>query len=636
MTDKPAGNGPTAPRPDETPQGAEARQPQDETRRLPDDTIPLRPADGPTAGDEAATSVGTAAGHPADVATGTDADTKVEPAAGHPAGADAEADVSDRTRVDTSAGTGADAEAGEPRPEPAEAGEPRPEPAEAGGTPPGGYPPPSGGFPPPGGGFPPPSGSFFPPPQPTGGAFATKYGLIRPVQGRWFAGVAAAIGRATNTDPVLWRVLLGVLILFGGVGLLIYVLGWLLIPAEGDTGSAAEALIGRGHSSTSAPLALGLAVLAVVMFGVAFSNSVRTALLGAAVILGAAALVSRGGSTFGRPANTPPQPGGPVPPPPGAPFAPPAGAPFAPPAGVTTPFPSAPTPFPAAGSTMSFPPAGATTSFAAGTGAPTARTATEAGTGEAPAGYRPPFAPHGPYASSSPYAQSLGYGAPPPPQYPGLAPPAPPRPPKPPRERSRLGRVVLSLTCLALGALVVTDVAGESYPASAYIAVPLAVIGLGLVVGAWLGRARWLIFPGMVLLVALPIVATASNWHIGRPGRSMASVSWAPTSVSELNSTYRTDGGDATLDLSQIDFRDRSADVTVRTSAGKLVVILPPNVDVDVTAQVDAGSADVLGQSWGGLGTSTHEIHDNGADGPGGGQLRLTASVDLGKLEVHR
>ena len=33
-------------------------------------------------------------------------------------------------------------------------------------------------------------------------AFAFRNGLVRPAQGRILAGVCAALGRATNTDPV--------------------------------------------------------------------------------------------------------------------------------------------------------------------------------------------------------------------------------------------------------------------------------------------------------------------------------------------------------------------------------------------------------------------------------------------------
>src|SRR6185369_6130775 len=124
-------------------------------------------------------------------------------------------------------------------------------------------------------------------------------------------------------------------------------------------------------------------------------------------------------------------------------------------------------------------------------------------------GYRPPFAPHGPYAGSSPYAQSLGYpagptGSPLPP-YPGLSPiPMPPSAPKPKRPRSKLGRVTLSLTAIALGLLVVIDLmGGVSVPGDVYPAVALTVIAAGLIAGAWVGRARWLIPIGVVTTIVL-------------------------------------------------------------------------------------------------------------------------------------
>jgi hypothetical protein len=220
-----------------------------------------------------------------------------------------------------------------------------------------------------------------------------------------------------------------------------------------------------------------------------------------------------------------------------------------------------------------------------------------------------------------------------------------PPPPKPPRERSRLGRVVLSLVCLALGAVFVLDLAGVSVPKAAYPATALAVIGLGLVVGAWLGRARWLIFPGLILTIVVMIISIADHghlqpwrdgpWHI-RAG-TQGDVVWAPTSTADLSDRYSVNLGNGTLDLTKVSFgpNDRiSVDVTA--DAGNLVVFLPPNVDVDVMAKVDAGSADVLTQRWSGLGNDSHEVHDDGPDGPGGGHLSLTATVTLGKLEVHR
>jgi phage shock protein PspC (stress-responsive transcriptional regulator) len=87
---------------------------------------------------------------------------------------------------------------------------------------------------------------------------------VRPVDDRVFRGVCAAIGRATGTDPVLWRVLVVVLTFFGGTGLVLYLAGWLLIPEEGAAESEVQQLARGGGMSTGAGLALAvLALLAL-------------------------------------------------------------------------------------------------------------------------------------------------------------------------------------------------------------------------------------------------------------------------------------------------------------------------------------------------------------------------------------
>ncbi|MFP5219330.1 MAG: PspC domain-containing protein [Actinomycetes bacterium] len=89
--------------------------------------------------------------------------------------------------------------------------------------------------------------------------------LVRPAHDRVFRGVCAAIGRATGTDPVLWRVLVVVLAFFGGTGLVLYLAGWLLIPEEGQAESEAQRLArGRGIS-TGGAVALVVVALAVVL-----------------------------------------------------------------------------------------------------------------------------------------------------------------------------------------------------------------------------------------------------------------------------------------------------------------------------------------------------------------------------------
>lgn len=139
-------------------------------------------------------------------------------------------------------------------------------------------------------------GAGFPPPEGTGGSatqfglrtggYAARFGLVRPLQGRYLAGVCAALGRATNTDPVLWRVALPVLTVLGGLGGLLYILGWLLMPAEGDTASPLESLIGRGHSSTSRGVAMLLAAIAAIALIGGLTNGIGGRYLALAAIVG--------------------------------------------------------------------------------------------------------------------------------------------------------------------------------------------------------------------------------------------------------------------------------------------------------------------------------------------------------------
>jgi phage shock protein PspC (stress-responsive transcriptional regulator) len=57
---------------------------------------------------------------------------------------------------------------------------------------------------------------------------------IRRTRDRRVAGVAGGIGHHLDIDPVIVRVAFVVLSFFGGVGILLYIAGWLLIPEEGQ------------------------------------------------------------------------------------------------------------------------------------------------------------------------------------------------------------------------------------------------------------------------------------------------------------------------------------------------------------------------------------------------------------------
>ena len=128
--------------------------------------------------------------------------------------------------------------------------------------------------------------------------------LVRRPDDRVVRGVCAAIGRTTGTDPVLWRVVLVVLAIFGGSGLLIYVAGWLLIPEEGAEASIAERhLRGRGLSRTAV---IALTVVGATVLGLTTGGSGDAAPVLAAGLL--AYIVLRGLPTgqvvLGQPPGT--------------------------------------------------------------------------------------------------------------------------------------------------------------------------------------------------------------------------------------------------------------------------------------------------------------------------------------------
>lgn len=195
--------------------------------------------------------------------------------------------------------------------------------------------------------------------------------------------------------------------------------------------------------------------------------------------------------------------------------------------------------------------------------------------------------------------------------------------------------MTFSLIFLVLGVVALLDLLNVfDVGASAYFAAALATIALGLLVGTWFGRARWLIALGLVTAAALGTATIAESYD--RIRGVDGAVTWAPTDYRDLANRYENSFGDAVLDLRSIDFSNRESQVTVAINFGKGTVVVPPNVDVTTVADVNAGDATVFGNRSGGFDGSLRETTDLGADGPGGGKLRLYIHVNAGNLEVTR
>ena len=93
---------------------------------------------------------------------------------------------------------------------------------------------------------------------------------------RVLGGVAAGFARWLGIDPVIVRVVLVVLAVFGGSGLLLYAVGWLFIPDEHEPKSEAEKLIDRTRepNSTGRTILIVAAVIVglIVLGGIASSG----------------------------------------------------------------------------------------------------------------------------------------------------------------------------------------------------------------------------------------------------------------------------------------------------------------------------------------------------------------------------
>lgn len=369
---------------------------------------------------------------------------------------------------------------------------------------------------------------------------------------RVIGGVAAGLGDYLNVDPILIRAIFAGLMVFGGSGLALYVLGWLLIPAADRRESIAEGWIrGVGQRIGSAG---GLAiVILVILFifvtspeGVDLQTGARwiyippIAFVAAAVaVIGVLLLRSRDG---GRTADT----------------------------------------------AMADMPARVA-------GPPDAATAT------APA---PAWVPAPAWAPAAPLRR--------------------------PRESSPLGWYVLAAAFVAVGLIGLLDTATDlRVEPGQYFGVGLLALGLGLVVGAWWGRARLLILLGILVL---PIAGTAAFLSVPLEG-GFGDFEYRPANAGEILPAYRLSGGELRLDLTDIDAGGPPVRIEASVGIGEIVVIVPRGADVDVSGSVEGGRLSILGREHAGTGLSDRVADDGLGVGP---VIALHLETGIGSVRVER
>lgn len=194
-----------------------------------------------------------------------------------------------------------------------------------------------------------------------------------------------------------------------------------------------------------------------------------------------------------------------------------------------------------------------------------------------------------------------------------------------PRSAALLG-LTASLAAIALAVTWIYDETQKDVHWTTYLAVALAVVGVGLLIGTFFGRGGPLIAIGILLAIALAI---GSIFPSGRVGAQQPT----PTVAAEVRSHYKHGVGLLELDLTEVSDPDALLGRTISLDAGigQTTVIVPEGLNVALLADLKAGELRLLGRD------------DDGTDlsmvvAPQPLQPALTIDIDqkLGTIEVIR
>jgi phage shock protein PspC (stress-responsive transcriptional regulator) len=458
---------------------------------------------------------------------------------------------------------------------------------------------------------------------PSASSTSVRPPLRRPREGRLIAGVAAGVAEHVGMDVAIVRILFVVATVFtSGLGVAAYALAWIFIPEQAaDDPTALPAPANRELAGRD-PLfwvGIGLLVLgAVALLGrpgfspfLPWLRPDRGVLIPLVVIAFGIALW-RAGEGRQRP-TSPPAP--PVPPSPHQPTS------AWQPVGSSSPYRSSEET--AVNDETTRPPdpeADRDTTVLPRPADPNVP----------PPGFSPP--PGGTPPGGTAHGGPPSGAVPPTPVAQG---PAWSPPPVPPRESAVLVRSTLGLALVTAGVLWLLRVADViTLGTGRIVSAALLVIGIGLLVGTFVGRGRGLIGAGVVLL---PIVVIAEllypmNFELADYRQGVGEHVAVPTTLDDLEASYQLGAGTLTVDLRELELTgDRR--VSVQVGFGEAVVLVPDDVTVEVTAQVAGGELVLFDRTSSGLAldrTVIDEVDDEV------GRLELDVQVGFGEANVRR
>ena len=441
-----------------------------------------------------------------------------------------------------------------------------------------------------------------------------RLGVARATQGKVAGGVCAGLARRWNIDPLVARLVFVVLTVFGGFGLLAYLVALAMLPDEKGTIFAEEALRRRHGGAIFLVF-----IIAVMTVGEFFDRwwvwlAIPLALAAWWIVRGAAAgksprqlgseakthAAEAADAVRGWGAATPPTP------------APPLSAPY-------QPTYQAPPPYQPYQAT------------------PVSHATPTSPAADSPWGHLPQDHPA---PMTAPHGMGPGRTWSPAPQAPA---------PLVVREKRRRGGFLVFITALGLAAITTgtlssTNALGDrvAQPALFAVIAGCAVAALVLFVVALRGMRA----PFTAFLLTLVLAVSAAAAFVPNPVGYLAGAgerSWTP--VSGTGSTaYALGFGEGTLDLKGI---SPTADTTAGLSAqqvsvqlgfGELVVIVPDGVTARINLAIGAG--DVIAEQPGGADPSSH-LYSGGAGqqtylvGTGSPDVVVNVSVGFGSVRLQ-
>lgn len=201
---------------------------------------------------------------------------------------------------------------------------------------------------------------------------------------------------------------------------------------------------------------------------------------------------------------------------------------------------------------------------------------------------------------------------------------------RPRKPRSPLGVLTLSAAFCVCGVMILLGNLGIASVGIPQIAATgLFVLGAGLLVGAWWGRARLLIPIGILLV---PIVALTAFIQFPLRG-SVGDTHLTAGNMDEVDDSYEILVGTFSLDLLQVDEFPQRSQIGFDVAAGRVTIFVPQRVALTVNGRIEWGNATI------GHGPEQGEDlrFENELPGaPGAGHLEINFRGGIASLYVER